>query len=63
MKFVSTSESEHFYQKYSRDPKGTVGYLTLTWRFGNMNMRDVKKRQTPSSELQRSGSEDEMDMF
>ena len=63
MKFASTSESEHFYQEFSRTPKACVGYLTLTWKFGNMNIRDTKKRQTPSSEGQQRDSDDGMDMF
>jgi len=62
MKFESTSESNHFYQKFNREPKGCVGYLSLTWKFGNMNIRDMKKRHTPSSEQQRE-SDDGMDMF
>ena len=62
MKFESTSESSHFYQKFNREPKGCVGYLTLTWKFGNMSIRDSKKRHTPSSDQQRE-SDDGMDMF
>jgi hypothetical protein len=63
MKFSSTSESDYFYQKFSREPKGCVGYLTLTWKFGNMSMRDTKKRQTPSSEQQQREPEEGLEMF
>jgi len=61
MKFASTSESDHFYQKYSREPKGCIGTLTLTWKFGNMNIRDTKKRQSPSD--QQRESEEGLEMF
>ena len=61
MKFASTSESDHFYQEYSRKPKGCIGTLTLTWKFGNMNIRDTKKRQS-SSDQQRE-PEEGLEMF
>jgi outer membrane receptor protein involved in Fe transport len=60
MKFSSESKSENFYSEFTRKPKGCTGYLTLTWKFGNMNMRDTKKRQ-PSG--QQSDSDDGMDMY
>jgi outer membrane receptor protein involved in Fe transport len=60
MKFSSVSESENFYQKFSREPKGCVGYLTLTWKFGNMNMRDTKKRQSSSDQRE---PEEGLEMF
>ncbi|MCL2040782.1 MAG: TonB-dependent receptor [Bacteroidales bacterium] len=63
MKFSSTSESEYFYQTFSRKPKGCVGYLSLTWKFGNMSIRDAKKRQTPSSEQQQREPDEGLEMF
>ena len=61
MKFVSISETDSFYQKHTRNPKGCVGTLTLTWKFGNMSIRDNKKRQHTTD--QQREQEDGMDMF
>lgn len=50
MEFESFSRSANFYQTSTRKPKSLLGFLNVSYKFGNMQMREPKRRAQTNGE-------------
>ncbi|MDR0364060.1 MAG: TonB-dependent receptor [Bacteroidales bacterium] len=62
MEYESYSRAEKFYQHSSRNPRSLLGFLNISYKFGNMQMREMKRRTSSNGDEYQNG-DNGIDMY